>query len=88
MATKFASGLRENLSSKGETQVRLILRIQGDPANARKAAEKAGLRILRTFRLFSGFAVSGPASAILSLANASWLARIEPDRPVRKQRKP
>ncbi len=87
MANKFASGLRENLSRKGETQVRLILRVQGDPAKARKAAEKAGLRIRRTFRLFSGFAVSGPASAIMSLANASWLARIEPDRPVRKQRK-
>jgi hypothetical protein len=82
MAAKFAPGLREHLAANGASQVHLILRVQGDPAQCRAQIEQAGFHVRRAFRLVPGFAVTGPASAALALADASWLTQVEPDRPI------
>ena len=82
MSAKFAPGLRERLAASKTTQVYLILRVQGDPAQYRAQVEQAGFEVRRAMRLVPGFAVTGPASAALALADASWLTQVEPDRPI------
>lgn len=82
MISKFAPGLRESLMADQSAEVNLILRVQGDPAACRVQIERAGFRVRRAFRLVPAFAVTGPASAALALAEASWLTQVEPDHPV------
>lgn len=45
-------------------------------------AEALGLTVNRQLRLIRGLAVEGQASALLKLAEAPWVLRIEPDQPV------
>lgn len=82
MIAKFPPGLRESLAADKTAEVNLILRVQGDPAECQAHIERAGFRVRRAFRLIPAFAVTGPASAALALADAPWLTQVEPDHPV------
>lgn len=42
-----------------------------------------GLQLRHTYTLVPGAAVTGPARAVLALADQSWVTRVEPDREVR-----
>lgn len=79
---KLTPAFEAALRSQLQTDVSAIVRCDRlDPAYV-TAAEALGLKVVRRLRLIRGLAVEGPASALLKLAEAPWVLRIEPDQPV------
>lgn len=75
----WAETLRENPS----VAVDAIVRAENVAAVESFAWDRRGLTLRHTYRLVPGAAVTGPADAILALADEPWVTQIEPDRDVR-----
>jgi len=74
--------LRRRLQAKPDAHIHAIIRTQRDPAQAAISAGQRGVTVRRQFTLVPGLAVTGPASALLSLLDEPWVASIEEDREV------
>ncbi len=83
MANKIMPDLLRQMKAAPDAEMRLIVRVEGDPAPA--AARLAGgpVRVLRTFTLVPGLAVAGKARDCLRLLDEPWVSRVEEDRQVR-----
>ena len=79
---KMASALKEKLERDPRAIANVIVMVQGESSAYASQVSALGLTIKRSFTLIPGLAVSGPASAILALANESWVKSIEEDKPV------
>jgi hypothetical protein len=70
------------LKSRPKETYSVIIRSVGNSqANAAKLAN-SGLAITQTFSLIPGFAITGPASDIITLLDEPWVISIEADEPV------
>ncbi len=74
--------LRSKLERNPESVVRLIVRVDADPAAHVSTLRARGLTVRYVYSLTSTVAVEGPASASLSLAREPWVVSIEEDKPV------
>jgi hypothetical protein len=82
MAT-LSEGLKSRLQSDRSAIMRVIIKVKGKPSNCLPALESRGLIVHHAFTLIPALAIEGPASAILSLVDESWVLSIEEDRQVR-----
>lgn len=77
--TSWEQTLRENPDIDVDAVVRTI-----DVDAAESGDWEAwGLQLRHTYRLVPGAAVTGPAQALLELAQEPWVTHIEPDQEVR-----
>jgi hypothetical protein len=83
MTTKIAPDLLRRMKANPDADVRLIVRVKGDPAPAAEQLDGGALRVLRTFTLVPGLAVAGKARDGLRLLDESWVEHVEEDRQVR-----
>ncbi|HEY83727.1 MAG TPA: hypothetical protein G4N96_01245 [Chloroflexi bacterium] len=61
----------------------VIIRAHNNPQAKAAQLINSGLTITQTFSLIPGFAVTGPASDIITLLDEPWVISIEPDEPVK-----
>jgi hypothetical protein len=83
MTTKIAPDLLRRMKADPDADVRLIVRVKGEPAPAAQHLAGGPLRVLRTFTLVPGLAVAGKARDGLRLLDEPWVDRVEEDREVR-----
>ena len=83
MTTQIMPDLLRRMKADPDADVRLIVRVKGDPAAAAEHLAGGPLRVLRTFTLISGLAVAGQARDGLRLLDEPWVERVEEDRVVR-----
>jgi len=83
MTSKIAPDLLRRMETEPDAEVRLIVRVDGDPAPAADRLAGGPVRVLRTFTLVPGLAVVGKAADCLRLLDEPWVSRMEEDRPVR-----
>lgn len=81
--TKIAPDLLRRMQEEPDAEMRLIVRVDGDPAPAAERLAGGPLRVLRTFTLVPGLAVAGKANDALRLLDEPWVSRVEEDREVR-----
>ncbi len=79
---KFSPVFEAALRSQPQTDFAAIVRCDRLDPDYVTEAEALGLKVVRRLRLIRGLAVEGPASALLELAEAPWVLRIETDQPV------
>lgn len=79
---KFPSAFEAALRGQPQSDFAAIVRCDRLDSAYVTAAEALGLRVVRRLRLIRGLAVEGQAAALLKLAEAPWVLRIEPDQPV------
>jgi hypothetical protein len=75
--------LERALRTAGEKPVNLIVHTYGPAESKKEQVETFGFEVRRVLRLVNCLAVTGPASAGLTLAQQDWVTRIEEDREVR-----
>jgi hypothetical protein len=72
----------QTLESRPEESFSVIIRSVGNSqANAAQLIN-SGLTVTQTFSLIPGFAITGPASDIITLLDEPWVISIEADEPV------
>jgi len=76
------ANLEQRLRAHPDARVRLIVRTNAAPADAKPLLEAKGLRVIRTSTLINAVTVEGTGSAALALCDEDWVARIEEDKPV------
>ena len=76
------SGYLKVLQANPDETVAVIIRTAQDEAVDQAKISALGMEVTRKFSLISAVAATGPASAVIALANESWVAGIEPDKPV------
>jgi len=79
---KFSPEFWTYLKQHPEARVAAILRIEALEPEFEQQAEAAGCHITRRLHLLPALAVEGQADALLKLAKAAWIKRIESDQPV------
>ncbi len=72
----------KRLKADPRARLRAIVRTAPQPAAHTSELEKHGLRVVRVSSLINAVTVEGTATAVLSLANETWVVRIEEDKPV------
>ncbi len=72
---EFTARLRGDPSA----QAAVIVTTDGPPAGFADRAEALGLRVHRQFKLRPMLALGGPASAVLTLLEESWVLLVEED---------
>jgi len=80
--TKIMPDLLRRMKADPDAQVRLIVRVDGDPAPAAERLAGGPVRVLRTLTLVPSLAVAGKARDCLRLLDEPWVDRVEEDRPV------
>lgn len=81
--TKIMPDLLQRMETDPDAEMRLIVRVDGDPVPAAERLAKGPVRVLRTFTLVPGLAVAGKARDCLRLLDEPWVRQVEEDRPVR-----
>ena len=79
---RISSDLREEFERDPNAIANVIVMVQNEAATYVGQMSAMGLSVRRTFTLIRGLALSGPASAVLSLAAQPWVVSIEEDKPV------
>ncbi len=80
---KIDAKLEQQLRTRPNQTVDLIVRTQGDAAPHLEWLDLAGLRVKQQFKLSPGVALSGLGGDALKLLDQDWVKTIELDRPVR-----
>jgi len=83
MTKKIMPDLLRRMREDPESDMRLIVLVEGDPAPAAERLTSGPVRVLRTFTLVPGLAVVGKARDCLRLLDEPWVSRVEEDREVR-----
>ena len=66
-------------SQDPQARVAVIVHVHGDPQQHVEAVSEGGLSVTRTFRLTNTIAAAGPAHCALTLLDAPWVHKVEPD---------
>jgi len=82
MMTKIMPDLLRRMKEDPESNMRLIVRVEGDPSPVAERLTGGPVRVLRTFTLVPGLAVVGKARDCLRLLDEPWVSRLEEDREV------
>ena len=79
---KVSPNLLRVLQEQSQSEVAVIVHIDGDPAQYVTSLGQLGLSVVRTFRLTHTVAARGLARDVLSLLDQSWVTRVEPDQTI------
>jgi len=82
MSERVPPALERTLRTGGDKPVNLIVHTHGPAESKKEQVETFGFEVRRVLRLVNCLAVTGPASAGLTLAEQDWVTRIEEDREV------
>lgn len=86
LSSKIADDFLIYLLDNPDERIAAIVRCLELNAEYVAATEALGLTVCRELRLISGLAVEGAACSLLTLAQASWVLRVEPDEPIHTMR--
>jgi hypothetical protein len=79
---KASPDLLRVLQRQSQTEMAVIVHVDGDPAQYVTAIAQLGLSVVRAFRLTHTIAARGLAQDVLSLLDQSWVTKVEPDQTI------
>ncbi len=77
---QFDAKLEQRLREHPSAHMRLIVRTNVAPAEAKTMLEAKGLRVIRSSSLINAVTVEGTGTAALSLCDEDWVAHVEEDK--------
>jgi len=81
MAT-ISSTFKAQLERDPKATVNVIVRVQETASLQTQKFQSLGLTVKHAYTLIPGFALFGSASAVLALANETWVVSVEEDKQV------
>jgi hypothetical protein len=79
---KISPELEQDLRTRPDETVDLIVRTRGDATPRLEWLAAAGLHVTQQFKLVPGVAVSGSGQDALKLLTQDWVLSVETDQPV------
>jgi hypothetical protein len=79
---KVSPDLLRVLQEQSQSQVAVIVHVDGDPAQYVTSLGELGLSVARAFRLTRTIAARGLARDVLSLLDQSWVTKVELDQTI------
>lgn len=79
---KVSTDLIEAWRAEPESEVNVLVHVEGCPAEYGEAMSTYGLTVVRVFRLTSTVAARGMATQVLDLLDREWVTKVELDQQI------